>query len=65
MTDLGEIAKSLIELDITRTDELTRVAISANIPAEEILNKGLIAGLQVVGERFGNGEIFLPFPVNA
>ncbi len=60
MADLSEIAESLVERDIARTEELTRAAIDANIPAEEILNKDVVAGMQVVGEQFGSGEIFLP-----
>jgi len=60
MDDLSEIAKSLVERDITKTKELTRVAINANIPAQEILNKDVVAGMQIVGEQFGSGEIFLP-----
>jgi len=60
MADLSEIAESLVEMDIAKTEELTRAAIDANIPAEEILNKDVVAGMQVVGEQFGSGEIFLP-----
>ena len=60
MADLSEIAQSLVERDITRTEELIRAAIDANIPAEELLNKDVAAGMQVVGEQFGSGEIFLP-----
>ncbi len=60
MADLSEIAKSLVERDIAKTEELTRAAIDANIPAQEILNKDVVAGMQVVGEQLGGGEIFLP-----
>ena len=60
MIDLSEIAKSLMEGDIAKTEELTKAAINANIPAEEIMDKGLIAGMQVVGEQFETGKIFLP-----
>ena len=60
MADLSEIAQSLVAMDIARTEELTRAAIDANIPAEEILNKDVVAGMQVVGEQFGSGGIFLP-----
>ena len=60
MADLSEIAQSLVEKDIAKTEELTRAAISANIPAQEILNKDVVTGMQVVGEQFGDGEIFLP-----
>ena len=60
MAALSEIAQSLVERDIAKTEELTRAAIDANIPAQEILNKDVVAGMQVVGEQFGSGEIFLP-----
>lgn len=60
MAALSEIGKSLVERDITKTEKLTKAAINANIPAEEILNKDIIAGMQVIGEQFGSGEIFLP-----
>ncbi len=60
MADLSEIGKSLVERDIVKTEELTKAAIDAHIPAEEILNKDVITGMQVVGEQFGSGEIFLP-----
>jgi len=60
MADLGEIAQSLVARDMAKIEELTRAAIDANIPAQEILNKDVVAGMQVVGEQFGDGEIFLP-----
>jgi len=58
MIDLNEIAKNLVEIDAAKTEELTRSAIETNIPAKDIMDKGLIAGVQVVGDRFEKGEIF-------
>ena len=60
MAGLSGIAESLVERDITKTEELTKAAIDAGIPAEEILNKDIVAGMEVIGEQFGSGEIFLP-----
>jgi len=60
MVDLSEIARSLVAGNADKADELTRAAIDANLPAAEILSKGLVAGIQVVGEQFEKGEIFLP-----
>ena len=40
--------------------ELTKIALAANVPAYEILDKSLIPGLQKVGDLFGKGEYFLP-----
>jgi len=41
-------------------DELTKKALESRIPASEVLAKGLIAGMQTVGERFRDGEVYLP-----
>jgi 5-methyltetrahydrofolate--homocysteine methyltransferase len=60
MFDLGEIAQSLVEGDAGRAEEITKAAIEAKVTAEEIMEKGLVAGMQVVGEKFESGEIFLP-----
>lgn len=60
MVNLSDIAKSLMEMDVATTEELTEAAIDANIPAEEILEKGLVAGIEVVGHQFEAGQIFLP-----
>jgi len=40
--------------------ELTKQAIEQNIPVVDILNKGLVAGMNVLTEKFRNCEIFLP-----
>ncbi len=60
MIDFCEIVNSIVEADIPKTEKLTKMAIDAGTPAKEILNKGLAAAMQVVGEQFENGEIFLP-----
>ncbi len=39
---------------------LTEDAIGKRIPPEEILNDALIAGMNIVGEKFKNHDIFLP-----
>lgn len=39
---------------------LVQQAIDEGIPAQEILEKGLIAGMNVVGEKFRSNEIFVP-----
>jgi methanogenic corrinoid protein MtbC1 len=41
-------------------DEFARKAIEAGIPPQDILSKGLIIGMQHVGVRFRNKEIFVP-----
>ncbi len=39
---------------------LTKEAVEKRIPPDEIMNIGLIAGMNIVGEKFKNHEIFLP-----
>ena len=60
MDVLSEIASNLRNGDDERVAHLTRQAIDKGIPAEEILNNGLMSGMQVVGELFRDHEIFLP-----
>lgn len=60
MVDLGEIARNLVELDSNKTEELVRGAIDGDTPAAEILDNGLVVGMQAIGEKFEQGEIFLP-----
>ncbi len=60
MVELSEIASSLIEGNRKKVQELVSLAIKEGVPTERIINEGLIAGMQVVGERFKNNEIFVP-----
>ncbi len=39
---------------------LIKEALSNNISPEEILNKGLLSGMDIISEQFKNHEIFLP-----
>lgn len=41
-------------------DELTKKALESGVPAGEVLSRGLISGMQRVGEKFRDGEIYLP-----
>lgn len=40
--------------------ELVQEAIKEGVPSQDILNKGLIAGMDEVGRRFKAGEIYVP-----
>ena len=40
--------------------ELVQQAIDAGIPAQQILEEGLLAGMSVIGEKFKNNEVFVP-----
>lgn len=60
MEILREIAAELERGEDERVGSLTQTALDQSIEAATILDEGLIAGMQVVGERFGAHEIFLP-----
>jgi 5-methyltetrahydrofolate--homocysteine methyltransferase len=60
MEILQQISESLKKGEHEQVAELTRKAIDADLPADRILNEGLMAGMDVVGQRFGAHEIFLP-----
>lgn len=57
---LDQISECLQNGDNPKVADLTQRAIDADVPAIEILNGGLLAGMDVVGTRFGAHEIFLP-----
>jgi len=60
MDILNRIAESLRKGEDQRVGTLTREAIAAGVPAADILQEGLIAGMNVVGDQFRLREIFLP-----
>jgi len=60
MEILKDIAKNLIAGDDTTVAEQVAQAIRSEVPTVEILDDGLIAGMNVVGERFRKHEMFLP-----
>lgn len=54
------IADEVVKGHAEKVRELVEQAISQEISAEEILNKGLVAGMNVVGDKFRNNEFFIP-----
>jgi len=60
MDIVNMISKQLISGNDTGVAEETQKAIDAGIAAETILNEGLIHGMNIIGDRFREHEIFLP-----
>ncbi len=48
MTNFSEITESVVQGDTDKVLELTKVALDSNVPAKEILDKGLIPGIILV-----------------
>lgn len=57
---LNRIADALQQGDDQQVGQLTAQALAATLPAGDILQRGLVAGMNVVGEQFRRREIFLP-----
>jgi len=58
--DPSKIINSIINGDIAQMPVLVKEALDEGVGPEEILDKALIAGMSVVGQRFKTNEIFVP-----
>jgi 5-methyltetrahydrofolate--homocysteine methyltransferase len=57
---LGKIAETLIDGNIGKVVSLTKEALDGGISPQHILDQGLLAGMDVVGQRFKADEMFIP-----
>jgi len=60
MVELKELSEALFWGDVSKVKELTQMALQEEVEPEEILEQGLIRGMDIVGVKFKNNEIFLP-----
>ncbi len=60
MVSLEKIAQAVIEGDVATVKVLAQEAIDAKMDPADVINNGLIAGMNVVGQRFKYGEMFVP-----
>ena len=60
MEILASLVESLVEGQDEQVAQLTQKGVQEGLLPLEILNKGLIAGMEVVGRNFKEGEIYVP-----
>ena len=60
MNLFDELMKSVVEGEESKSAELVRRGLENNTPVREILHEGLIKAINLVGERFKVGELFVP-----
>lgn len=60
MTDFEAMANKVISGDVDVVAELTQKAVDEGEKPLDIINKGLMKGMNVVGERFKAGDMFIP-----
>ena len=60
MADLQAMADGLIKGQAQVVSDLVKKAVEEGVGPEEILNKGLIAGMSIIGARFKKNEVYVP-----
>ena len=60
MADLKALAEAVIRGDQATAVNVTKAALQEKVAPKKILDEGLIAGMDVVGARFKNNEIYIP-----
>lgn len=60
MFDFKAIGDALIACDEDKVLDLVKSGLDQGVPAKDLLSRGLIAGMDVVGERMEKEEMFIP-----
>ncbi len=60
MVNFDELTNSIVEGQVAEATEFTQKALAAQVPAKEILDKGLLPAMNQVGSDFESGQIYLP-----
>jgi corrinoid protein of di/trimethylamine methyltransferase len=60
MSVLDQISEELQKGKAKAVKELVQKAIDEKVSAKDILEKGLLAGMDVIGGKFKNNEVFVP-----
>jgi 5-methyltetrahydrofolate--homocysteine methyltransferase len=60
VADLQALAQAIINGKAPEAKALTESALAEGVSPADILNQGLIAGMNVVGEKFKNNEFYVP-----
>ena len=60
MTDFNAMIDALVSCDTAKVTDLVNTALAEDVAAGDILKKGLIAGMDVVGEKMESGDMFIP-----
>lgn len=60
MADFKEMQDALVQCDADKLQGLVNTALSDGTSAPDILNQGLIPGMDIIGEKMENGDMFIP-----
>ncbi len=60
MIDFSEMKEALVANDSNKLINLVNSSLAETVPAKDILDQGLIAGMDIVGEKMESGDMFIP-----
>ena len=60
MDILKRIEEAVVNYSIEDVKTLTRTALDQNVPPSDILNQGLIKGLEIIGDLYERQQMFVP-----
>ncbi len=60
MATLEELSESIQKGNAPKAKELTTALLAAKIKAGDVLNKGLLDGMEKIGKRFKANEVYIP-----
>ncbi len=60
MADLKALADAVIKGDQNTALEITKAALAEGTAPKDVLDNGLIAGMDIVGARFKKNEVYIP-----
>jgi 5-methyltetrahydrofolate--homocysteine methyltransferase len=60
MAEFQDLADCIIAGDSVRSKEITQKLVDGGVSAIEILNEGLVPGMEVVGRKFKANEMYIP-----
>jgi len=60
MVDLNNVSEALQRGDAGKVGELVKQALEEKLTPKEILNNGLIAGMDIIGAKFKKNEVYVP-----
>ena len=60
MAKFQDLADSIIAGDNVKSKEITQKLVDSGVSSSEILNEGLVPGMEVVGRQFKANEMYIP-----
>ncbi len=58
--ELERVARAVLDLDRDGVKGLVEGCLASGVPASRVISEGLSAGMRTVGERFKNGDVYMP-----